>query len=144
MDFVWRIAYKLYHSGKHSKLARFFEVISFVISSHAVSAQITLGNNSKFYHHGLGCTALQTVQIGESCIIFQNVTFGNAIIDTSGKLSDNSGGALHSWRQRYDWGRSSHSRKYQNWKQCFNWSECSSNSRYPRQLCSCRNTGKMA
>ena len=92
MDFAWRIAYKLYHSGKHPKLARFFEVISFMISSHAVSAQITIGANSRFYHHGLGCTALQTVHIGNNCIIFQNVTFGNAIKDVSGKLSDNSGG----------------------------------------------------
>ena len=94
MDFAWRIAYRLYHSGKHLKLARFFEIISFVISSHAVSARITIGNNSRFYHHGLGCTALQTVHIGSNCIIFQNVTFGNAIKDVSGKLSDNLRGGI--------------------------------------------------
>lgn len=116
MDFAWRIAYKLYHSGA-PKLARFFEIISFMISSHAVSAQITMGDNSKFYHHGLGCTALQTVHIGDNCIIFQNVTFGNAVKDASGKLSDSSGGgALLSWQQCHDWGRSCNSREYQNWQ----------------------------
>lgn len=47
------------------------------ISSHSVSAQIEIGEESRFWHHGLGCVTLQTVYIGKNCVIFQNVTFGN-------------------------------------------------------------------
>lgn len=77
IDPFWRFAHFLYKKG-FRRLARFFEVISMTVSSHAVSAQIEIGEGSKFWHHGLGCVALQTVHIGKNCKIFQNVTFGNA------------------------------------------------------------------
>ena len=76
MDPLWRISYKLYHRKHFCKLARIFECLSMKISSHAISAQIELGQGSKFYHHGLGCVCLQTTKIGRDTIIFQNVTFG--------------------------------------------------------------------
>ena len=77
IDPFWRFAHFLYKKG-FRRLARFFEVISMTVSSHAVSAQIEIGEGSKFWHHGLGCVALQTVHIGKNCKVFQNVTFGNA------------------------------------------------------------------
>lgn len=76
IDPFWNLAHKLYKKGLR-RLARFFELISMTISSHAVSAQIEIGDGSRFWHHGLGCVALQSVHIGKNCVIFQNVTFGN-------------------------------------------------------------------
>ena len=77
IDPFWRFAHFLYKK-RFRRLARFFEVISMTVSSHAVSAQIEIGEGSKFWHYGLGCVALQTLHIGKNCKIFQNVTFGNA------------------------------------------------------------------
>lgn len=77
IDPFWNLAHRLYRH-KLKWPARFFELISMTISSHAVSAQIEIGDGSRFYHHGLGCVALQTLHIGKNCTIFQNVTFGNA------------------------------------------------------------------
>lgn len=85
IDVFWKIAHKLYKHG-FKKFARFFELISMVISSHAVSAQIEIGEKSKFYHHALGCVALQSVHIGRNCKIFQNVTFGNSFSDRNNSL----------------------------------------------------------
>ena len=62
---------------RYRRLARMFEVISMMLSSHAVSAEIEIGDGSKFWHHGLGCVAWSGVHIGNNCKIFQNVTFGN-------------------------------------------------------------------
>ena len=76
IDRIWSIAHFFY---KHHFriLARVFELLSMTISSHAVSAQIQVGERTIFYHHALGCVALETVKIGKNCIIFQNVTIGN-------------------------------------------------------------------
>ena len=95
IDPFWEIAHRLY-SKKHNKLARIFELISMIISSHAVSAQITIGKDSRFWHHGLGCVCLETVQIGDNCTIFQNVTFGNSFSKEleKSKGSDVPGGVL--------------------------------------------------
>lgn len=76
IDPFWNLAHKLYRL-KLKWPGRFFELISMSISSHAVSAQIEIGKGSRFFHHGLGCVALQTLHIGKNCTIFQNVTFGN-------------------------------------------------------------------
>lgn len=86
IDPFWNIAHRLYQRG-HRRIARIFEVISMIISSHAVSAQIQIGKNSRFWHHGLGCVALQTVHIGENCKVFQNVTFGNTFSNSTNSLS---------------------------------------------------------
>lgn len=77
IDPFWSLANKLYKI-KFNIFARIFEVLSMIISSHAVSAQIEIGEGTLFFHHGLGCVALQTVRIGKNCRIFQNVTFGNS------------------------------------------------------------------
>lgn len=74
-------------------MARFFEVLSMTISSHAVSAQIEIGEGSRFWHHGLGCVALQTVHIGKNCMIFQNVTFGNTLSERSSQQNKGGGTA---------------------------------------------------
>lgn len=92
IDPFWIIAHKLYQDG-HKRVARIFEVISMIVSSHAVSAQIQIGKGSRFWHHGLGCVALQTVHIGENCKIFQNVTFGNSFSNSTDNFS---GGAAQS------------------------------------------------
>lgn len=76
IDPFWSLAHKLYKCNL-DRIARPFEVISMIISSHAISAQIEIGEGTKFFHHGLGCVVLQTVTIGKNCKIFQNVTFGN-------------------------------------------------------------------
>lgn len=76
MDFFWWLAHKMYRHKRTRKLARLCELLSFIVSSHAVSARINLGKGSKFYHHGLGCVSIQTVEIGNNTVIFQNVTLG--------------------------------------------------------------------
>lgn len=90
----WNLAHKLYRKG-FRRLARFFEVLSMTISNHAVSAQIEIGDGSRFWHHGLGCVALQTVHIGKNGVIFQNVTFGNTLSDRPSQ--QNRGRVLLSW-----------------------------------------------
>ena len=82
MDFFWKIAHKLYKIKCLKRIARPFELMSMIISSHAISAQIEIGNGSKFWHHGLGCTILQNTKIGCNCKIFQNVTIGNSFSRT--------------------------------------------------------------
>ena len=77
IDPFWNLAHKLYQLNLRLP-ARFFELISMMISSHAVSAQITIGKGSKFWHHGLGSVVLQSTHIGDNCIIFQNVTIGKS------------------------------------------------------------------
>lgn len=94
LDPFWKIAHFLYRK-RCRRLARFFEVISMLISSHAVSAQISIGEGSRFWHHGLGCTVLQTVHVGKNCKIFQNVTIGNAF---SSKQDQGSGGGVLFYR----------------------------------------------
>lgn len=76
IDPFWDVAHACY-CRRYRKLARMFEVISMMLSSHAVSAEIEIGDGSKFWHHGLGCVAWAGVHIGNNCKIFQNVTFGN-------------------------------------------------------------------
>lgn len=88
MDIFWNISHKMYKIGNGGGiLARFFEIISMSICSHAISAQISVGNGTIFYHHGVGTVVHQDVIIGENCKIFQNVTIGAKI---SGKSDNNS------------------------------------------------------
>ena len=86
IDPCWNIAHRLYKKGMR-RTARAFEILSMMISSHAVSAQIEIGEGSRFWHHGLGCVVLETVHIGRNCIIFQNVTFGNTFSKTVEKCA---------------------------------------------------------
>ena len=86
MDFFWCICNRLYHI-KFQRLARIFELISFIISSHAVSGRITLGNDVKFYHHAMGCVISGDTVIGNNTSIFQNVTIGYDFSKNKGKYS---------------------------------------------------------
>lgn len=58
-------------------LARLFEVCSFILGSHSISAQIKVGERTKFYHHGCGTVLHERTVIGNDCVIFQNVTIGD-------------------------------------------------------------------
>lgn len=92
IDPFWDAAHACY-CRRYRRLARMFEVISMMLSSHAVSAEIEIGDGSKFWHHGLGCVAWSGVHIGNNCKIFQNVTFGNKfgiqIENRGGHVGDN-------------------------------------------------------
>ena len=81
IDPFWQISHRLYQK-RHNIIARFFELISMTVSSHAVSAKIEVGDKSMFYHHALGCVVLDTTKIGKNVKIFQNVTIGNTFSDT--------------------------------------------------------------
>lgn len=58
------------------KTARVFEILSFVIGSHAISAQAEVGDGTRFFHHGCGIVIHHKTVIGKNCKIFQNVTIG--------------------------------------------------------------------
>lgn len=88
VDALWNIAHKCY-KNEWKRVARLFEIMSMTVSSHAISAQIEIGENSRFYHHGLGCVALETVHIGNNCRIMQNVTFGNAFSNKESQRREN-------------------------------------------------------
>lgn len=91
IDPFWKQAHRLYQR-RFPHAARLFEIISMSVSSHAVSAQISVGEGTRFYHHALGCVALQTVHIGKNCMIFQNVTFGNRYSPNDRKSATRGGG----------------------------------------------------
>ena len=84
IDVFWRLSHKAYHKG-YVRIPRVLEIISMVIYSHAVSAKIVIGENSRVYHHGLGCVVLDTTVIGNNTKILQNVTIGNSFSDSSKK-----------------------------------------------------------
>ena len=56
------------------------------LCSHAISAQATVGEGTKFIHHGLGTVIHQRTVIGKNCTVFQNVTVGikNSMKDEKG------------------------------------------------------------
>ena len=72
--------------GGIRNLARGLELISFVISSNSISAQISIGEGSFFNHHGTGCVVHEKTVIGKDCEIFQKVSIGAKL---SGKESGN-------------------------------------------------------
>lgn len=58
-------------------VARFFEILSYIIGANTISAKCEIGNGTTFYHRGVGCVVHSKTIIGENCTIFQNVTMGN-------------------------------------------------------------------
>lgn len=56
--------------------ARIFELLNYIIYSNHIPADIQIGENTSFEHHGLGCVVHSKVTIGANCKIFQNVTIG--------------------------------------------------------------------
>lgn len=75
MDIFWKCAHFLYKRGGNY-LGRLFELISFAISSNAISAQAEIGEGTVFFHHGLGTVVHEKTVIGKECRVFQNVTIG--------------------------------------------------------------------
>ena len=65
-----------------------------IIYGNAISAKASIGQNTIFHHHGLGCVVHDNTVIGNNRHIFQNVTIGsrwpNGICDgTSPIIGDN-------------------------------------------------------
>lgn len=95
MNIFWRVAHKLYGiRGEGGVLPRCFELSSMIIYGNAISAKVSIGQNTIFHHHGLGCVVHDNTVIGNNCHIFQNVTIGsrwpNGICDgTSPIIGDN-------------------------------------------------------
>lgn len=58
-------------------VARFFEILSYIVGANAISAKSEIGNGTKFYHRGVGCVVHNKTVIGENCTIFGNVTMGS-------------------------------------------------------------------
>lgn len=59
-------------------IGRLLEVLNFIVYSNNIYAKATIGENTFFYHHGLGCVIHENSIIGDNCLIFQNVTIGSA------------------------------------------------------------------
>ena len=76
MDLFWNTAHRFYGGG-YCRIARFFELLSFMIGANEISAKCQIGKDTKFYHRGLGCVVQENTIIGENCRIFQNVTLGS-------------------------------------------------------------------
>lgn len=53
------------------------ERIGNTIFCNAVSAEADIGDNTEFYHHGIGCVVHSKAKIGNNCVIFQNSTLGS-------------------------------------------------------------------
>ena len=81
IDPFWEMSRYLYRK-KYDVIARLFEVLSMMVSSHAISAKIEVGDGTIFYHHGLGRVVLETTHIGKNVKVFPNVTIGNTFSDT--------------------------------------------------------------
>ena len=58
-------------------IARIFEFINYFICSNAVSAEAQIGEGTKFWHRGVGCTVHCKAKIGQNCRILPNVMIGS-------------------------------------------------------------------
>lgn len=78
MTLFWRMGHYLYNrGGVFSFIARIFEFVNYFVCSNAVSAQAQIGEGTKFWHRGLGCTVHYKAQIGQNCWILPNVMIGS-------------------------------------------------------------------
>lgn len=77
MTILWKIANKLKKIRFLKGISKIFELLNFIICSNAISCSAQIGNNTKFFHRGLGCVIHGKTIIGDNCIIFQNVTIGS-------------------------------------------------------------------
>lgn len=78
MTFFWKIAHLFYKGGGVLKpFARFFEYLNYWICSNAISAKAEIGEETKFWHRGLGCTVHYKAKIGKNCRILPNVMIGS-------------------------------------------------------------------
>lgn len=57
-------------------LGRLTEILYNVLNSNSISTRASIGKNTVFYHHGLGCVIHRNCVIGDNCKVFGNVTIG--------------------------------------------------------------------
>lgn len=76
MNKLWTIAHELKKYGGGYWIARLFELLNYIIYSNHIPADVQIGDNTRFEHHGLGCVVHNKAIIGSNCKIFQNVTIG--------------------------------------------------------------------
>lgn len=79
MNSLWKIAHKWSNNrgGVRKYLSRTIELMLFIVNSNSVSVKASIGRNTIFHHHGVGCVVHDNAVIGENCHIFQNVTLGS-------------------------------------------------------------------
>lgn len=78
MNSLWKIAHKWSNNrGLRKYLSRTIELMLFIVNSNSVSVKASIGTNTIFHHHGVGCVVHDNAVIGENCHIFQNVTLGS-------------------------------------------------------------------
>ena len=77
MNKIWQLAHKLRNrGGVYKMISKLFEYLNYIVYSNHIPAEIQIGINTKFEHHGLGCVVHEKATIGSDCRIFQNVTIG--------------------------------------------------------------------
>lgn len=54
-----------------------FEFLNYWICANAVSAKAEIGEGTKFWHRGMGCTVHYNAKIGRDCRILPNVMIGS-------------------------------------------------------------------
>ena len=57
-------------------ISKLFEYLNYIVYSNHIPAEIQIGINTKFEHHGLGCVVHEKATIGSDGRIFQTVTRG--------------------------------------------------------------------
>ena len=78
MNSLWKIAHKWSNNrGLRKYLSRTIELMLFIVNSNSISVKASIGTNTIFHHHGVGCVVHDNAVIGENCHIFQNVTLGS-------------------------------------------------------------------
>lgn len=129
MNSLWKIAHKWSNNrGLRKYLSRTIELMLFIVNSNSVSVKASIGTNTIFHHHGVGCVVHDNAVIGENCHIFQNVTLGSkwshGKLDGGAPIIGNNvligAGACNTW-------------KYKSGRQCKYWSKCRCYYRYSRQ-----------
>lgn len=76
MNKLWTIAHELKKYGGGYWIARLLELLNYIIYSNHIPADVQIGDNTRFEHHGLGCVVHNKAIIGSNCKIFQDVTIG--------------------------------------------------------------------
>lgn len=66
-------------------LAKLFECLNYWICSNTISAKAEIGEGTKFWHRGMGCTVHYAAIIGRDCRILPHVMIGSKF---SGGLPD--------------------------------------------------------
>ena len=61
-----------------SAIAKCLRLTNRIILSCDIGYRAQIDKSCTFYHNGLGCVIHDKAQIGERCILFQNVTLGSA------------------------------------------------------------------